>query len=45
MSINELTAVLTHRDSAYAFAIVGITLMLAFLYAFNFTTLFGAIAS
>lgn len=39
MSINEFTAVLTHRDSVYAFAIISLTICLAL--AFNFTTLFG----
>jgi hypothetical protein len=39
MSIKEFGAVLTHRDSVYAFVIIGMTICLAL--AFNFTTLFG----
>jgi hypothetical protein len=39
MSINQLTAVLTHRSSLYALGIIILAAGLAFV--FNFTTFFG----
>jgi hypothetical protein len=42
MSINELAAVLTHRSSVYAFAIIAVMAGLAFM--FRFTTFFGGAA-
>jgi hypothetical protein len=39
MSINEFAAVLTHRDSVCAFAIIALTIGLALV--FNFMPLFG----
>lgn len=43
MPIRELTAVLTHRYSAYAYLLIALVLAAGFLYAFNFTPFFGGV--
>ncbi|MEX2127791.1 MAG: hypothetical protein WD871_06055 [Xanthobacteraceae bacterium] len=43
MAIGEYTAILSHRYSGYALVLVALTLVAGFLYAFNFTTSFGAL--
>ena len=44
MPISQFTAALTQRNGAYALALIGAALALGFLYAFNYTTFFGAVA-
>ena len=39
MSLGEFAAVLTHRNGAYALAVIALTVGLAFV--FSFTTFFG----
>jgi hypothetical protein len=42
MALGEYTALLTSRYGTYAFLLVAFLFAAGFLYAFNFTTLFGA---
>jgi D-alanyl-lipoteichoic acid acyltransferase DltB (MBOAT superfamily) len=41
MAISEYTAAFTHRYSPYALLAIALALMFGFLYAFNFTSMFG----
>jgi len=44
MAIREYAAAFTHRSSVYVFGLIGLALAAGFLYAFNFTALFGAVS-
>ena len=42
MAAREYTAAFTHRYGVYMMIFIVVTLAAGFLYAFNFTSLFGA---
>lgn len=44
MALGEYTAAFTSRYGTYAILFIAFLLAAGFFYAFNFTTLFGAIA-